>query len=106
MGLTPYVLVMAGRSRLMLLNTLAAAALNIVLGIVLVPRLGISGAAIAALASGGAFQVAATIETWVIERVHPFATSLLKPLAAALVALAVEAALHAFVRDGGRASRW
>jgi hypothetical protein len=47
-----------------------------------------------------AFQVALTIEAWVFERVHPFTVALLKPLAAALVALAVEAALHAFVRAG------
>ena len=34
---------------------------------------------------------------------HPFTLRLLKPLAAALVALAAETALHAFVRD--RAAR-
>ena len=103
LGLTPYVLVMAGRSRLLLVNTVAAAVLNVALGVVLVPRLGIVGAAIAVLASVTSFQVALTIQTWLLERVHPFTFRLLKPLAAALVALAAEIALHLFIRD--RAAR-
>jgi O-antigen/teichoic acid export membrane protein len=103
LGLTPYVLVMAGRSRLLLVNTVAAAILNVALGVVLVPRLGIFGAAIAVLASVTSFQVALTIQTWLLERVHPFSFRLLKPLAAALVTLAAETALHLFVPD--RAAR-
>ena len=69
----------------------------------LVPRLGIFGAAIAVLASVVSFQVALTVQTWLLERVHPFTFRLLKPLAAALVALAAETALHRFVPD--RAAR-
>ena len=103
LGLTPYVLVMSGRSRLLLVNTVAAAILNAALGIVLVPRLGIFGAAIAVLASVVSFQVALTVQTWLLQRVHPFTFRLLKPLAAALVALAAETALHRFVPD--RAAR-
>ena len=103
LGLTPYVLVMAGRSRLLLVNTVAAAVLNIGLGVLLVPRFGIFGAAITVLASVGSFQVALTIQTWAIERVHPFTASLLKPLAAALIALAIEVALHGLVH--ARAAR-
>ena len=38
LGLTPYVVAMGGRSRLFLLNNLCAAALNIAIGLVLVPR--------------------------------------------------------------------
>jgi O-antigen/teichoic acid export membrane protein len=99
LGLTPYVLAMAGRSRLLLVNTVGAAIVNVVLGVVLVPRLGIMGAAVAVLASVVALQVALTIETWIIERVHPFTFALVKPLAAALVMLVAEAALHTFVPD-------
>ena len=84
------------------MNNLGAAALNIVLGIILVPRFGISGAAISVLVSVGAFQVALTIEAWVLERVHPFTAAQLKPVTAALVALAAESALH---RVAGGASR-
>ena len=108
LGLTPYVVAMGGRSRLVLINNICAAALNIALGWVLVPRMGISGAAIAVGISMLAFQVASMIEAWVLERVHPFTMSLLKPVGAALVAFAVEHTLHTTMsagrraRDGGR----
>ena len=106
LGLTPYVVAMGGRSRLFLMNNLGAAALNIVLGIILVPRFGISGAAISVLVSVGAFQVALTIEAWVLERVHPFTTAQLKPVAAALVALAAESALHRVLAGGASRVVW
>jgi O-antigen/teichoic acid export membrane protein len=99
LGLTPYVVAMGGRSRLFLLNNLGAAALNVALGVILVPRLGLVGAAIAVLVSVTAFQVALTIEAWIIERVHPFTMNLVKPVAAALVALAAETATHGLVSD-------
>jgi O-antigen/teichoic acid export membrane protein len=100
LGLTSYVLSMGGRSRLFLINNFCAAALNIALGLVLVPRMGISGAAIAVLISTGGFQVALTIEAWMLERVHPFTTSLLKPVGAALVSLAIEHMLRAAMHPG------
>jgi len=100
LGLTPYALAMGGRSRLFLINNLCAAAVNILLGLVLIPRMGLMGAAIAVLVSTGGFQVALTIETWMLERVHPFTMSLLKPAAAALVAFAVEYALRAGLHAG------
>jgi O-antigen/teichoic acid export membrane protein len=97
LGLTPYVISMGGRSRLLLLNTFSAAALNVVLGVVLVPRMGISGAAVAVLVSATAFQVALTIEAWIIERVHPFTAALVKPLVAAAAMLAVEIGIRGLV---------
>jgi len=95
LGLTPYVVAMGGRSRVFMINNACAAVLNIALGLVLVPRMGIWGAAIAVLVSTVAFQVALTVEAWMFERVHPFTPALLKPLAAALVAFTVEYALRA-----------
>jgi O-antigen/teichoic acid export membrane protein len=99
LGLTPYVVAMGGRSRLLLLNNFGAAALNVALGVVLVPRMGISGAAIAVLVSATAFQVALTIEAWIIERVHPFTAALAKPVVAAMVAATVEILLHGLAPD-------
>jgi O-antigen/teichoic acid export membrane protein len=100
LGLTPYVLAMGGRSRPFLLNNLGAAALNVALGVVLVPRFGITGGAIAVLISVTVFQVALTVEAWFLERVHPFTMALTKPVAAALVMAAAEIALHATARVG------
>ncbi len=104
LGLTPYVVAMSGRSRLFLLNNVGAALLNIALGVVLVPRVGIAGAAIAVLVSVTVFQVALTVEAWFLERVHPFTRALAKPVAAALVMAGAEAALYAFA-PGGTAAR-
>jgi O-antigen/teichoic acid export membrane protein len=101
LGLTPYVVAMGGRARLFLLNNLCAAALNIVLGVILVPAFGITGAAISVLVSVGAFQIALTVEAWILERVHPFTTAQLKPVAAALVAFGLESALHRLMGGGG-----
>jgi O-antigen/teichoic acid export membrane protein len=91
---------MGGRSRVFMINNACAAILNIALGLVLIPRMGIWGAAIAVLVSTVAFQVALTVEAWMFERVHPFTAALLKPLAAALVAFAVEHALRASLHAG------
>jgi O-antigen/teichoic acid export membrane protein len=90
LGLTPYVLLMGGRSRLMLVNQLGAALLNMALEVLLIPRMGIMGAAVAVLVSITALQVGMTIQTWFIERVHPFSWALSKPILATIVALGVE----------------
>ena len=85
LGLTPYVIAMSGRSRLYFLDNVGASLLNLGLGLVLVPRLGIIGAAIAVFASVTGLQLALTIQAWVLERIHPFARAQLKPIAAGVV---------------------
>ena len=100
LGLTPYVVAMSGRSRLVMIANLCAAALNIGLGLVLVPRFGPTGAAISVLVSVASFQVALTIQAWILERVHPFTAAQLKPIAAAVAALGVESAIHRGLAPG------
>jgi len=100
LGLTPYVIAMSGRSRLFFLDNLGAALLNLGLGVFLVPRLGIIGAAIAAFASMAGVQLALTIQSWVLERIHPFAPAQLKPLAAGAVTAVAEWFVHATLAPG------
>jgi O-antigen/teichoic acid export membrane protein len=95
LGLTPYVLSMSGRARAFLFSTALAVALNVTLGIALVPRFGPIGAAIAVLMGVTAYQVTLAALTWQTEHVHPFAAALVKPVLAAAAALAVELAAHA-----------
>jgi len=95
LGLTPYVIAMGGRSKLFFIDNLGAALINLALGVWLVPRYGIIGAAVAALISVSVLQLALTIQAWILERVHPFATAQLKPLVAAVVAFAAERFVHA-----------
>jgi O-antigen/teichoic acid export membrane protein len=90
MGLTPYVIVMSGRSTLFFWDNLGAAALNLGLSLVLVPRTGVTGAAVASLTSVVVLQGVLAVQAYWFERVHPFDRALLKPFVAAAVAFAVE----------------
>ncbi len=90
LGLGGQVLMMAGRSRVVLANQVGSTALNFILCLLLVPRFGINGAAISVLACLTTMMVAMVIEVWVLERVHPFHAALLKPVGAAAATLAVQ----------------
>ncbi|MEP6652662.1 MAG: oligosaccharide flippase family protein [Myxococcales bacterium] len=89
-GLSGWILVVGGRSRLMLANNLVAAAVNIAMGLTLIPRIGLLGTAIAALGSVTLLQLLVAIEVWLVYRVHAFAWSLAKPFLAAAATCGVE----------------
>lgn len=93
MGLTPYVVVMSGRSNLFFWDNLGAAVINLILSLLLIPRLGVTGAAIASLCSVACLQGALALQAYWLERVHPFDWPLLKPFLAAGLAFAVERAV-------------
>ena len=90
LGLSGWILVAGGRSRLSLLNNVAAASVNIVAGLTLIPRFGPVGTAIASLGSIALLQIAAVIEVRLTEGVSPFDRSLAKPLVAAALAFLAE----------------
>jgi O-antigen/teichoic acid export membrane protein len=95
LGLTGWVLMVAGSSRLMLLNNLTAAVFNIPMSYLLIGRFGVAGAGVATLATTLLFQGMIVAEVAVLRRVHPLAVALLKPLGAAAVALAAELGVRA-----------
>jgi O-antigen/teichoic acid export membrane protein len=95
LGLTGYVIVMAGRSRLFLWDNLAAALTNVVLSLLLIPRYGITGAAVASLTSTSVLIGTLVVQVWVLERVHPFNIAFFKPFLAAGIALLGELAVRA-----------
>jgi O-antigen/teichoic acid export membrane protein len=92
LGLTAFVTMMSGRARLFFWDNLGAATLNLGLSLLLIPRYGITGAAIASLVSVSALQTAFCFQAFWFERVLPFDRQLLKPLTAAALALAAELA--------------
>ena len=96
-GLAGYVLVVSGRSRLMLANNVVVAVVNVVLGLILIPRYGLVGAALAALGGVVLLHTLVTIEVRLAHGVYPVGWLTLKPLAAAGVMLAVETAVSAHV---------
>ncbi len=93
LGLVGWILVTGGSSRVILLNNLAGAVLNVVLGVVLIPRFGLVGTACAALGSVVLVNALMMIEVRVGFGVWPFDRTIFKPLAAAGVTLAAELAL-------------
>jgi O-antigen/teichoic acid export membrane protein len=90
LGLTNWVLVVSGYSRLNLINNLVAAAFNVPAAFFLIGRFGIVGASYATFLSTLLLQLLIAAEAAAVKRVHPFSFGLLKPLAAALGAGAVE----------------
>lgn len=90
LGLVGYVLVVGGRSRLLLVNNVVAAAANVGLALVLIPRFGLVGAATAALAGVIVLSVSMLAEVRIIYGVSPFTVPFAKPFVAAAVTLGVQ----------------
>jgi O-antigen/teichoic acid export membrane protein len=95
LGLTGYVIVMSGRSGVFFWDNLVAAGVNLGLSFLLIPRYGVTGAAIASLTSTALLLGTIVVQAWVFERVHPFNPALAKPFMAAAVALLAELAVRA-----------
>lgn len=85
LGLAQWALMAAGRSRLLLLDNAICTILNLGLGLFLLPRWHIAGMAVAVLVDTLTFHALTLIQTWRVERVHPFELALLAPLTSSLV---------------------
>jgi O-antigen/teichoic acid export membrane protein len=88
-GTVSNLLAMAGRAKLTLANSVVFLGLSIVLDLLLIPRQGLLGAAVA---NAGAVVVVNLLRLWQVHRVlgfGPYDRRILRPLAAGLVAGAV-----------------
>jgi O-antigen/teichoic acid export membrane protein len=95
LGLTAYVMVMGGRSTRFLWTNVGAAGTNLGLSFLLIPRYGVTGAAIAALLSMMVAHGALMIQVYRLDHVHPFERALVKPFVAAGIAFLAELAVRA-----------
>lgn len=86
-GVTVDVIRMIGRSGLLLANTVFDVASYVTLNLVLVPRYGLIGAALAAAIELASINFVRAVEVWIIARLHPYSRSFAKPLLAALGAI-------------------
>jgi O-antigen/teichoic acid export membrane protein len=86
-GVTVDVIRMIGRSGLMLANTVLDVTTYVTLNLVLVPRYGLTGAALAAAIQLSSSNVVRAVEVWVISRMHPYSRGFAKPLLAGLGAV-------------------
>jgi O-antigen/teichoic acid export membrane protein len=100
-GLMGWILVGGGRSRPLLQNNIVVAVVNVGLGVTLIPRFGLLGAAFAALGSVVLLHTQVLIEVRLWFGIYPFDRTILKPLAAAGATLAVELALDSHVAPAG-----
>jgi O-antigen/teichoic acid export membrane protein len=89
---------MSGRSKFTLLNSVFHLSLQTGLCLVLIPRYGVLGAAIAKTVSIAFLRIIRLIQVHLIFRFYPFQARVLKPAAAAVAGLLVLTALHGFIR--------
>lgn len=85
-GSVNYLLVMTGRPRVILANTVTTIMVNVSLVFLLVPHLNIIGAALAAALSIITLNVMGLIEVNWLLRIHPYRRDFLKPIVAGSIA--------------------
>ncbi|MEF8802290.1 MAG: oligosaccharide flippase family protein [Halolamina sp.] len=78
-----------GRTRLVMWDNLAAGMTNIFLNVVLIPRYGLVGAAVATAVAYGGLNVLYSAQLYRITGIHPISSALLRPAIAGIVAMAL-----------------
>ena len=99
-GLTGSLLMMTGRTRVMLANTVLTIMVNVGLAFLLVPRFNIIGAAVVAALAVIVLNVSGLIEVYWIFRIFAFRWDMLKPVAASGVASLVGLLLLRIIHVG------
>lgn len=95
-GGTDNIIVMAGRTRLDMLNNLFGLGLVAGLSYALIPRYQLVGAALAQALTVAAINLLKLVEIWLILHVHPFNRRFTKPFLGALLASAAAVAARQF----------
>lgn len=84
-----YVILMSGRSRVVLINSIIICAVSLALSLVLIPKYGIWGAAIANAVTLAIFNVLMLFEGHFFLHIHPYSLKFLKPVTAAVLSAGV-----------------
>jgi O-antigen/teichoic acid export membrane protein len=85
-GMCGTILDMTGHTRMKLFNTIIRVSVAILANFLLIPRFGVTGAAIAALIHEVIANVLPMIQLWFLYRILPYNPHILKPLAAGVLA--------------------
>lgn len=88
-GSSGSLIMMSGRSRINLLNSIITVSLNICLNLLFIPKFGIVGAAVSSLISITIVNVIMLIEVISIFKFHPFREDLYKPVLAGGISLLI-----------------
>ncbi|MDQ3533874.1 MAG: polysaccharide biosynthesis C-terminal domain-containing protein [Actinomycetota bacterium] len=81
------ILILSGRPRLSLIDYLSAMSIEVVLALLLIPRYGLIGAAIASTSGRLVNNALPLFQVWVTLRFHPYRPDYWKPIVAALAAV-------------------
>jgi len=88
---------MIGKPKLKLINSTSVLLINIILNLILIPKFGILGAAIATATAISLISIINLFEIYFIMRIHPYRIDFLKPLISGLVSLLILFLLINFV---------
>jgi O-antigen/teichoic acid export membrane protein len=96
-GMCGMVLDMTGHTRMKLFNTTIRVSVAILANVLLIPRYGVTGAALAALIHEVIANLLPMVELWFLYHILPYNRNILKPLAAGSIAAAGALLLRAWV---------
>jgi O-antigen/teichoic acid export membrane protein len=96
-GIGGTIIDMTGHTRLKLVNSVLQIILVIGTNLLLIPRWGVLGAAVASLISLSTIQVLRQLEVWILFRLLPYNRSFVKPVAAGLATLVIALAIRQWV---------
>jgi O-antigen/teichoic acid export membrane protein len=99
-GMCGTILDMSGHTRMKLLNTIVRVSVAIFANFLLIPRFGVTGAAMAALIHEVVANVLPMIQLWFLYRILPYNPHILKPLAAGVLAAGGALALRTWLPAG------
>ena len=88
---------MTGFPKINLINTIIACGLNFVLNIILIPKMGGKGAALATLITLGFIALIRGFQNWKLLELVPFSWKLIKPICAGIIAASLGYLLRAFI---------
>jgi O-antigen/teichoic acid export membrane protein len=92
-GSAGYILLMTGHTRTSFLNSLTAIIVNIAAGVVLTPRYGAMGVAIATGLAIAVVNLMRLLQVWVLVKMQPYRWDVLKPVVAGLISALLTGAL-------------
>jgi len=96
-GSVGYMLMMTGRPKMNLINSIILFFLTLGLGFLLISKYGILGAALTTAISVTFINILRLIEVYYFERIHPFNRNFSKPIIAGILALLIVLALKFFI---------
>ncbi len=104
LGLTVWVHLASGRTRLMLINNFCVLVFELVLCLLLIPRFGVNGAAIAAALTMVGLQVLYSIEVYLFAQVHVLSRGFVALLAIGAVVISAELAIVRWLFPAARSA--